>query len=189
MVAAITTKSKPAARNPKFGLALDELPMNFSRVCRGEQCANRRPARASRARGFSIRDALERGVRATGESSPKRLGSVHTLNVGGGLGVPSRADEDRAGSRRRSSDALAEVKAAYPQFALWSEPGRYLVADAGVLLARVTQLKSQRGCALRRRRCRHELADSAGVVRRVSRNRESISHRTMRQIPQVNLYK
>ena len=34
-----------------------------------------------------------------------------------------------------------EIKAAYPQFELWLEPGRYLVADAGVLLARVTQLK------------------------------------------------
>ncbi|HEX7768777.1 MAG TPA: bifunctional aspartate kinase/diaminopimelate decarboxylase, partial [Dokdonella sp.] len=37
--------------------------------------------------------------------------------------------------------ALEEVKRAYPRFALWMEPGRFLVADAGVLLARVTQAK------------------------------------------------
>ena len=41
--------------------------------------------------------------------------------------------------------ALAEVKTAYPQFELWSEPGRYLVADAGVILARCTQLKRKGG--------------------------------------------
>ena len=38
---------------------------------------------------------------------------------------------------------LSEVKSAYPQYQLWMEPGRYLVADAGVLLARVTQQKGK----------------------------------------------
>ena len=38
---------------------------------------------------------------------------------------------------------LREVKAAYPHYQLWMEPGRYLVADAGVLLARVTQQKGK----------------------------------------------
>ena len=33
------------------------------------------------------------------------------------------------------------MKTAYAQFELWAEPGRYLVADAGALLCRVTQLK------------------------------------------------
>ena len=33
------------------------------------------------------------------------------------------------------------MKRAYPRFQLWLEPGRFLVADAGVLLARVTQVK------------------------------------------------
>jgi diaminopimelate decarboxylase/aspartate kinase len=37
--------------------------------------------------------------------------------------------------------ALGEGKRAYPQYELWLEPGRWLVADAGVLLARVTQIK------------------------------------------------
>ncbi len=38
-----------------------------------------------------------------------------------------------------------EIKAAYPQYALWIEPGRYLVAEAGVLLARVTQVSDKQG--------------------------------------------
>jgi len=66
------------------------------------------------------------------------------LDLGGGLGVPdsSRApglDLDAVGR------GLATVRAAHPRFALWLEPGRRLVARAGALLARVTQLKLKGG--------------------------------------------
>ena len=51
------------------------------------------------------------------------------------------------GERGLDLDALGRtlhgVKAAYPQYQLWMEPGRYLVAEAGVLLARVTQLRTR----------------------------------------------
>jgi diaminopimelate decarboxylase/aspartate kinase len=73
-------------------------------------------------------------------SLAERIGSVHILNIGGGLGVPARRDE-QALDLGVLGAALAEVKTAYPQFELWAEPGRYLVADAGILLCRVTQLK------------------------------------------------
>ena len=67
---------------------------------------------------------------------------VHTLNVGGGLGVP-----DRSGTPPVEpdvlNDVLANVAAQHPQYDLWMEPGRYLVAQAGVLLARVTQTKEK----------------------------------------------
>lgn len=66
--------------------------------------------------------------------------AVRHLDVGGGLAVaekPGRAGVDLAAV----DAALAEFKARHPRFALWIEPGRYLVAEAGVLLARVTQLK------------------------------------------------
>jgi len=38
-------------------------------------------------------------------------------------------------------EQLRRFKAANPRFELWLEPGRFLVAQAGVLLARVTQIK------------------------------------------------
>ncbi|HEY4588550.1 MAG TPA: bifunctional aspartate kinase/diaminopimelate decarboxylase, partial [Thermoanaerobaculia bacterium] len=38
-------------------------------------------------------------------------------------------------------DFLRRFKAANPRFELWLEPGRFLVAQAGALLARVTQIK------------------------------------------------
>ncbi len=62
------------------------------------------------------------------------------VNLGGGLGVPAKLD-DPALDLTALKQALTEVKAYYPQLQLWMEPGRWLVADAGVLLARVTQTK------------------------------------------------
>jgi len=67
---------------------------------------------------------------------------VRILNLGGGFGVPERAGQepvDLAGLDR----CLAEFRAAHPEFGLWLEPGRFLVAAAGVLLARVTQTKGK----------------------------------------------
>jgi len=69
-----------------------------------------------------------------------RIGSVRCLNLGGGLGVPSHPGETELDLAAVDA-ALAEVRQAYPQYALWLEPGRWLVADAGVLLAHVTQTK------------------------------------------------
>ena len=67
---------------------------------------------------------------------------ARVFDLGGGLGVP-----DRAG---RASLDLAALDASLSSLShrlggrdLWLEPGRYLVAEAGVLLARVTQLKDK----------------------------------------------
>jgi diaminopimelate decarboxylase/aspartate kinase len=71
-----------------------------------------------------------------------RFDSVTTRNIGGGFAVHDsnhRARVDLAGL----DQALAEFKLANPGLSLWIEPGRYLVAVGGVLLARVTQLKQK----------------------------------------------
>lgn len=68
--------------------------------------------------------------------------SVRVLDLGGGIGVPDRdgkADFDLVALDRR----LAELRAGLGGILIWLEPGRYLVAEAGVLLARVTQLKDK----------------------------------------------
>jgi bifunctional diaminopimelate decarboxylase / aspartate kinase len=67
---------------------------------------------------------------------------VRAIDVGGGLGVPERADQPGV-DLARLDVLLQAVRAEYPGLELWIEPGRYLVAAAGVLLARVTQLKSK----------------------------------------------
>ncbi|MCC5794181.1 MAG: bifunctional aspartate kinase/diaminopimelate decarboxylase [Chromatiales bacterium] len=64
------------------------------------------------------------------------------LDLGGGLGVPERRSE-RPLDIAALDEALAQVHAARPDLEIWLEPGRYLVAEAGVLLARVTQTKGK----------------------------------------------
>ncbi|WP_343214298.1 bifunctional aspartate kinase/diaminopimelate decarboxylase [Dyella sp. ASV21] len=75
-------------------------------------------------------------------SIAERIGSISFLDIGGGLGVPSHPGEARLDIAALDK-VLREVKAAYPHYKLWMEPGRYLVADAGVLLTKVTQTKGK----------------------------------------------
>jgi diaminopimelate decarboxylase/aspartate kinase len=68
--------------------------------------------------------------------------SVHSIDLGGGLGVPDKPG-DRAFDLEKLDATLNDIRASYPQYKLWLEPGRYLVAQAGVLLSRVTQTKGK----------------------------------------------
>jgi diaminopimelate decarboxylase/aspartate kinase len=72
----------------------------------------------------------------------ERFPAVDTIDLGGGLGVPDKPG-DRSFDLTRLEALLAEVKAAYPRYKLWLEPGRYIVAQAGVLLTHVTQVKGK----------------------------------------------
>jgi len=67
---------------------------------------------------------------------------LRVIDVGGGLGVPERADQPGVNLKQLDTLLMA-VRAEHPHLEVWLEPGRYLVAAAGVLLARVTQLKSK----------------------------------------------
>jgi len=67
---------------------------------------------------------------------------VETIDLGGGLGVPEKPG-DKPIDLATVDATLAEIKEAYPQYRLWLEPGRYIVARAGVLLTRVTQTKGK----------------------------------------------
>ncbi len=69
---------------------------------------------------------------------------LRVLDIGGGLGVPEI--EGERGLNLHSLDrCLADAKPSAPSLELWMEPGRFLVAEAGVLLARVTQVKEKSG--------------------------------------------
>jgi diaminopimelate decarboxylase/aspartate kinase len=72
-----------------------------------------------------------------------RFPHLRVLNVGGGLGVvqrPGQSPLDLAVVDAR----LAPISGA-GGLELWLEPGRYLVSDAGVLLATVTQARTRSG--------------------------------------------
>jgi diaminopimelate decarboxylase/aspartate kinase len=62
--------------------------------------------------------------------------------MGGGLGVPEKPG-DAPLDMFKVDAALRSLKANYPDYQLWMEPGRYVVAESGVLLARVTQTKGK----------------------------------------------
>ena len=74
----------------------------------------------------------------------RRIGSVEILDIGGGLPIPYSAD-DEPFDLEAWSRGLAEMHAAYPEFRIAIEPGRYLVAEAGVLLTRATQVVEKDG--------------------------------------------
>jgi len=67
---------------------------------------------------------------------------LEILNLGGGLGVPERADQAPL-NLDAVSESLRSLRQAHPNYEIWLEPGRFLVAESGVLLARVTQTKQK----------------------------------------------
>lgn len=65
---------------------------------------------------------------------------LRCINIGGGLGVPERREQAELDLAQFDA-ALGAVRARAPGLEFWLEPGRFLVAAAGVLLVRVTQTK------------------------------------------------
>ncbi len=74
----------------------------------------------------------------------RRIGSVETLDIGGGLPIPY-TDDDEPFDLAAWAAGLADIKAVHPAFKLVIEPGRFLVAEAGVLLARASQVVEKDG--------------------------------------------
>ncbi len=67
---------------------------------------------------------------------------VRYVDIGGGLGIPEKPGQrplDLGGLDR----ALGEVRSLCGERQIWLEPGRFVVAQAGVLLTRVTQTKGK----------------------------------------------
>jgi diaminopimelate decarboxylase/aspartate kinase len=89
---------------------------------------------------FDVANWTETGALLAGLA--KRFPEVAVVDLGGGMGVP-----DQLGSSEIDLAALdrgvAQLLKDFPHIEFWMEPGRYLVARAGVLVALVTQLKGK----------------------------------------------
>ncbi|HXH00994.1 MAG TPA: bifunctional aspartate kinase/diaminopimelate decarboxylase [Xanthomonadaceae bacterium] len=72
------------------------------------------------------------------------IASVETIDVGGGLPVPYTPDAQPFDMQAFDTE-LAAIKSAYPRYRLAIEPGRYLVAECGVLLLHATQVVEKDG--------------------------------------------
>ena len=132
-------KVRTAGTRSKFGVALDQLD-RLSALVEGVGC---RVVGLHAHVGSGVLDpGAWQEIAVTLVSVAQRFGDVEVLDLGGGLGVPDRPG--RPGLDLGALDAaLATVKTAHPGYALWLEPGRFLVAEGGVLLTRVTQLKDK----------------------------------------------
>jgi diaminopimelate decarboxylase/aspartate kinase len=72
----------------------------------------------------------------------RRFPDVRVMDLGGGLGVPEKPGQVPV-DLAQLQGVIDDLRAKWPDVALWLEPGRFLVAQAGVLLAQVTQLKGK----------------------------------------------
>jgi diaminopimelate decarboxylase/aspartate kinase len=72
----------------------------------------------------------------------RRFPDARVVDLGGGIGVPEQSGQ--AGIDLGALDSgVARLRQKFPSIEFWMEPGRYLVAKAGVLVALVTQLKTK----------------------------------------------
>ena len=128
---------RTAGAQSKFGLApdqLDEIQMLL-------QACGARVVGLHAHSGSGIRTAEAWSeVAIFLARAAERFPSVRVLDLGGGLGVPERPGQAPL-DLEALGDLLRRFQEADPRFELWLEPGRFLVAEAGVLLARVTQVK------------------------------------------------
>jgi diaminopimelate decarboxylase/aspartate kinase len=134
-------KVRTGGKQAKFGLAADALPEMLEAV----RAAGARIAVLHAHVGSGITDVTHwPEVYAQLAELAEQIGGVSAIDVGGGLGIAYEPDGE-AFDVQAFARAMAQIKAAWPQYALWIEPGRYLVAESGVLLARATQVSEKLG--------------------------------------------
>jgi bifunctional diaminopimelate decarboxylase / aspartate kinase len=130
---------RTAGAHAKFGVPVGDL----ERLAQEARKAGAKVVGLQAHVGSGIFDVTtwQRTARQLAGVAPK-FDAVRAIDIGGGLAVPERSDQPGLDLTKLQA-LLAAVSAEHPQLQLWLEPGRYLVAPAGVLLARVTQLKSK----------------------------------------------
>ncbi len=132
---------RTAGTQSKFGVSADDL----AALAAGARAHNVTIVglHAHVGSGVDEPDAWAQTARTLAAYADAHFPDARVLDVGGGLPVPTGGappfDLKAAGA------ALAAFRAERPEFEVWVEPGRYLVADAGVLLTRVTQIKRKGG--------------------------------------------
>lgn len=130
---------RTAGHSSKFGIAIDEIPQIQAQL------------NAIQARVVGLHAHVGSGVLSSEfwsdtaqflQTCAAQFPEVKVLDLGGGLGIPEKPMDEHC-DLDLTAELLQKFKKAYPQFELWIEPGRFLVASAGVLLARVTQTKAK----------------------------------------------
>lgn len=130
---------KTAGAHSKFGIPLFEL----------DELAELATAAGARIVGLHAHTGS--GIltpdnwRDTGETLTRiksQFADVRYIDLGGGLGIPEKPGE-RPLDIAVLDAVIGQVKESLSDTELWLEPGRFVVAQAGILLARVTQTKGK----------------------------------------------
>ncbi len=132
-------KVRTAGAYSKFGVSVGELDELVSLTQRHGVHVTGLHAHAGSGI-FNVTNWTDTGLLLAGLAA--RFPEVRVVDLGGGIGVPDGPGQD-AMDLAALERGVAELKQQFPQFAFWMEPGRYLVAKAGVLVAEVTQLKTK----------------------------------------------
>jgi len=130
---------RTAGSRSKFGVPLAELPALAARL--RERAVRVVGLQAHVGSGIFDVTSWEHTARLL-TAAASTFEALRIIDVGGGLGVPERADQSGVDLTKLDT-LLTAVRAEHPHLEVWLEPGRFLVAAAGVLLARVTQLKAK----------------------------------------------
>jgi len=75
-------------------------------------------------------------------SEAEHFPHVRILNLGGGLGIVDKPSQSPLDMEALNA-SLSAVKSQDQKLQFWLEPGRYFVAECGVILSHVTQLKTK----------------------------------------------
>ena len=130
-------KVRTAGRRSKFGIAPEQLDAVATALDRAGATAVGLHSHV----GSGVRDPEAwPEVAMFLADAAERFPEVRVLDLGGGLGVREKPGQTRLDTARLDT-LLRRFREARPGLDLWLEPGRYVVAEAGVLLARVTQTK------------------------------------------------
>jgi diaminopimelate decarboxylase/aspartate kinase len=130
---------RTAGRQSKFGIAPQELDAVLDAVRKANTTVFALHAHAGS--GILTPEGWAETARFLAQVA-ERFPTVRALDLGGGLGIAEKPNQ-RPLDLQAVNASLEAFKREHPRFELWMEPGRYLVAHAGVLLARVTQIKQK----------------------------------------------
>ena len=131
---------RTAGAHAKFGVPLERID-ELAQLSERTRCQGHRPACALRQRHLRCRQ-LVRGGDAAARAGAALSAAAGRSTSAAASACPTAARQPELDLRQLDT-ALLAAKQSCPGIALWIEPGRYLVAAAGVLLARVTQTKSK----------------------------------------------
>ncbi len=128
-----------AGENAKFGVSIEELP-ELAPLAAAVGCRVIGLHAHTGSGVFEVASWPETAELLLEAAGP--FPDLRILNIGGGLGVPERREQAPLDLVQFDA-AVGAVRARAAGVEFWLEPGRFLVAAAGVLLVHVTQTKAK----------------------------------------------